>query len=144
MQHAASFPNGSLPSENDPSRSNSKLEREEKLGRWTRGEHLAFIKSTALCHVALQKHGKNWSIMQREIPNRTAPQIRAHAQKFFLKVAFSKPKELDIISYIKATPVEVLANLPTQLQARKAHKCFKERPDGENSKCGREYYCQHP
>lgn len=64
--------------------------------------------------VALQKYGKKWKLIQREIPGRTAPQIRAHAQKFFIKLSRFKPEAIDVISYIKKTPIDTLINIPSQ------------------------------
>ena len=49
-------------------------------GTWTDGETRLFIEG-------LQKYGKNWPRIQKElIRTRTLAQIRSHAQKFFLKV----------------------------------------------------------
>lgn len=62
----------------------------------------------------MQKYGKKWKLIQREIPRRTASQIRAHAQKFFIKLSRFKPDAIDVISYIKKTPADILINIPSQ------------------------------
>ena len=48
-------------------------------GRWTREEHLNFIKG-------LELHGKGWKKIAALIKTRTVVQIRTHAQKYFLKL----------------------------------------------------------
>lgn len=52
----------------------------ESTGRWTREEHLAFIKG-------LELHGKGWKKIAGLIKTRTVVQIRTHAQKYFLKLS---------------------------------------------------------
>ena len=52
----------------------------ESTGRWTREEHLAFIKG-------LELHGKGWKKIASLIKTRTVVQIRTHAQKYFLKLS---------------------------------------------------------
>jgi len=52
----------------------------ESTGRWTREEHLAFIKG-------LELHGKGWKKIATLIKTRTVVQIRTHAQKYFLKLS---------------------------------------------------------
>lgn len=52
----------------------------ETTGRWTREEHLAFIKG-------LEMYGKGWKKIAGLIKTRTVVQIRTHAQKYFLKLA---------------------------------------------------------
>ncbi|KAJ1422526.1 Homeodomain-like protein, partial [Ochromonadaceae sp. CCMP2298] len=49
-------------------------------GRWTREEHLTFIKG-------LEMHGKGWKKIASLIKTRTVVQIRTHAQKYFLKLS---------------------------------------------------------
>lgn len=48
-------------------------------GRWTREEHLLFIKG-------LEIYGKGWKKIAGLIKTRTVVQIRTHAQKYFLKL----------------------------------------------------------
>jgi len=48
-------------------------------GRWTREEHLMFIKG-------LDMYGKGWKKIAGLIKTRTVVQIRTHAQKYFLKL----------------------------------------------------------
>ena len=50
------------------------------IGRWTREEHLAFIKG-------LEMYGKGWKKIASLIKTRTVVQIRTHAQKYFLKLS---------------------------------------------------------
>lgn len=50
------------------------------IGRWTREEHLAFIKG-------LELYGKGWKKIAGLIKTRTVVQIRTHAQKYFLKLS---------------------------------------------------------
>jgi len=49
-------------------------------GRWTREEHLTFIKG-------LEMYGKGWKKIAGLIKTRTVVQIRTHAQKYFLKLS---------------------------------------------------------
>jgi len=51
----------------------------ETTGRWTRDEHLTFIKG-------LELYGKGWKKIASLIKTRTVVQIRTHAQKYFLKL----------------------------------------------------------
>ena len=51
----------------------------EKAGRWTEDEHERFIN-------ALRKYGKDWGMIQREVKTRKITNIRAHGQKFLLKL----------------------------------------------------------
>eukprot|EP00826_Nyctotherus_ovalis_P034320 TRINITY_DN2837_c0_g2_i1.p2 TRINITY_DN2837_c0_g2~~TRINITY_DN2837_c0_g2_i1.p2 ORF type:complete len:141 (-),score=18.69 TRINITY_DN2837_c0_g2_i1:168-590(-) len=84
-------------------------------GRWAKYEHLTFIKGILTNNfIALQKYGKKWKLIQKEIPGRSAPQIRTHAQKFFIKLSCIKPENLDVITYIKETPASTLLNIPSQ------------------------------
>lgn len=50
------------------------------LGRWTREEHMLFIKG-------LEMYGKGWKKIAGLIKTRTVVQIRTHAQKYFLKLS---------------------------------------------------------
>lgn len=50
-----------------------------KTGRWTRAEHKKFME-------ALEKHGRNWALVQRKVKTRSLLQIRSHAQKVFLNL----------------------------------------------------------
>jgi len=53
---------------------------QESTGRWTREEHLAFVRG-------LELHGKGWKKIASLIKTRTVVQIRTHAQKYFLKLS---------------------------------------------------------
>jgi len=53
---------------------------QESTGRWTREEHLAFVRG-------LELHGKGWKKIAALIKTRTVVQIRTHAQKYFLKLS---------------------------------------------------------
>lgn len=52
----------------------------ESTGRWTREEHLLFMKG-------LELYGKGWKKIAGLIKTRTVVQIRTHAQKYFLKLS---------------------------------------------------------
>mmetsp|Transcript_28529 Transcript_28529/g.40639 ORF Transcript_28529/g.40639 Transcript_28529/m.40639 type:complete len:416 (+) Transcript_28529:229-1476(+) len=52
----------------------------ETTGRWTKEEHLTFIKG-------LEMYGKGWKKIASLVKTRTVVQIRTHAQKYFLKLA---------------------------------------------------------
>ncbi len=54
-------------------------DRNSKLGKWNKTEHEKFMK-------ALQKYGKNWSLIQKAVSTRTLAQVRSHAQKLFLSM----------------------------------------------------------
>lgn len=51
----------------------------EITGRWTREEHVMFLKG-------LEMYGKGWKKIAQLIKTRTVVQIRTHAQKYFLKL----------------------------------------------------------
>ena len=48
-------------------------------GKWTREEHLRFIKGLGI-------YGKNWKRVESFVSTRSGAQIRSHAQKFFCKL----------------------------------------------------------
>jgi SHAQKYF class myb-like DNA-binding protein len=48
-------------------------------GRWTREEHVIFIK-------ACLKHGANWFKIKEEVTTRTCSQIRSHGQKYLISL----------------------------------------------------------
>ncbi|KAL4438118.1 hypothetical protein ABPG74_016897 [Tetrahymena malaccensis] len=48
-------------------------------GRWTREEHLRFVKGLGM-------YGKNWKKVEEFVGTRSGAQIRSHAQKFFNKI----------------------------------------------------------
>ncbi|EAR84229.2 Myb-like DNA-binding domain, shaqkyf class protein (macronuclear) [Tetrahymena thermophila SB210] len=48
-------------------------------GRWTREEHLRFVKGLGM-------YGKNWKKVEEYVGTRSGAQIRSHAQKFFNKI----------------------------------------------------------
>ena len=51
----------------------------QSSGRWTHGEHQAFL-------VGLKECGREWKKVASRIPTRTSAQIRSHAQKYFAKL----------------------------------------------------------
>jgi len=58
---------------------NLKNDTQFSNGRWTKEEHQRFID-------AIKLHGKNWKKVEEYIGTRSGPQVRSHAQKFFLKL----------------------------------------------------------
>ncbi len=50
-----------------------------RAGRWTAEEHAEFLRLHA-------SHGRKWTLIAEEMPFRTEPQIRSHAQKHYLRV----------------------------------------------------------
>ena len=57
-----------------------------RTGRWTDAEHQEFLR----LHVI---HGRRWTLIADEMPFRTEPQIRSHAQKHYLKVSQREAQE---------------------------------------------------
>ena len=53
--------------------------KKRRLGRWTVKEHERFLE-------ALRIYGKDWTMIQRHVKSRQVTNIRAHAQKFLLKL----------------------------------------------------------
>ena len=45
-----------------------------RAGRWTEEEHAEFLRLHAI-------HGRKWTLIAEDMPFRTEPQIRSHAQK---------------------------------------------------------------
>ena len=64
--------------------------------------------------IALQKHGKRWALVQSEIPNRTTSQIRTHAQKFFIKLAYILPEGMDPITFMRTKTASFFLDLPNR------------------------------
>ena len=54
-------------------------EIDTKSGRWSKKEHQLFMDGVS-------KFGRNWKKIEEHIGTRNGPQIRSHAQKFFLKL----------------------------------------------------------
>lgn len=50
-----------------------------RVGRWTEEEHERFLD-------ALRQYGKDWHMIARQVGTRHVTNIRAHAQKFLLKL----------------------------------------------------------
>lgn len=57
-------------------------------GRWTREEHLAFVKG-------LELYGKGWKKIALLIKTRTVVQVRTHAQKYFLKLQKTRNNDIE-------------------------------------------------
>jgi SHAQKYF class myb-like DNA-binding protein len=62
--------------------SNRQSKRDGNSGRWTLDEHVKFLQG-------LHNHRKDWKLVQNHVPQRTGPQIRSHAQKFFKRISTS-------------------------------------------------------
>ena len=60
-----------------------------KEGKWSIKENIQFFE-------ALDRYGVNWEKITDSIPTRTANQIRAHTQKFFIKLKRYKDDKLGI------------------------------------------------
>jgi hypothetical protein len=48
------------------------------------------------------EHGKDWKVVEKVVKTRTGPQVRSHAQKFFIKLnkinkERKKAKNMDLI-----------------------------------------------
>ena len=56
-----------------------KKEKKALNGRWTAAEHKKFMQ-------ALERYGRNWSMVQKKVKSRTLAQVRSHAQKCFLNM----------------------------------------------------------
>ncbi len=72
--------------------------------------------------------------MKSEIPNRTTSQIRTHAQKFFIKLAYDAPPNSDIIEYLKTKPANYFLELPNRAASREVDGSHK-RPAKESVEC---------
>ncbi|KAJ1446156.1 hypothetical protein M885DRAFT_425752, partial [Pelagophyceae sp. CCMP2097] len=48
-------------------------------GRWTEEEHHNFLG-------LLSKYGRSWTKISEYLQTRSEPQVRSHAQKYFLRV----------------------------------------------------------
>jgi len=71
-----------------------------------------FEFSNMILKIALQKYGKQWNQLKKEIPSRSVVQIRTHAQKFFIKVTKVLPPNIELIDFIQNNPLSFFANLP--------------------------------
>ena len=58
-------------------------------GRWSSGEHQAFLEG-------LNIHGREWKKVAQGIPTRTSAQIRSHAQKYFAKLARDEEQKANL------------------------------------------------
>ena len=56
----------------------TKKEGKYRIGRWTKEEHIKFLKG-------IIKYGNDWKMVEKIVKTRTSSQSRSHAQKFFLK-----------------------------------------------------------
>jgi len=78
-------------------------------GRWTKEEHQRFIES-------LRKFGKNWKKVEEYVGTRSGPQIRSHAQKFFIRLERE-------VSLGGKNPIDLLNMEGTPERTRKASDC---------------------
>lgn len=60
-----------------------------RYGRWSKAEHFRFMKG-------IYCYGKNWNEIQRYVRTRSAPQCRAHAQKYLSKILQMYREEMGI------------------------------------------------
>ena len=95
---------------------NIEMSQPKAAGRWTREEHLLFLEGVNFSElVGLQEHGRKWSVIQANIPSRTASQIRAHAQKFFIKIQHSTGWTIPaIIKCLQSQPATYFMGLQDQ------------------------------
>ena len=82
-------------------------------GRWTEEEHRLFVE-------AIQKHGKNWKMIEKMVQSRSPTQLRSHAQKFFIKI-MQIYNTSDPINYIKenADSLNLVSNSSNEKVERK-------------------------
>ena len=91
----------------------------------------------------MQKHGKQWGLIKAEIPNRTAPQIRTHAQKFFIKLGRKVPRDMDAIEFMKSKPasyflrIDNAASGQSASQKEESEKLEKPRAQNPNKRKAR-------
>lgn len=98
-------------------------------GRWSKKEHIQFVKGNVQLTLGLQKHGKDWNRLKSEVPSRTVVQIRTHSQKFFLRLMKIAPSNQDPMDFVRENPLSYFINI--------AHGEFSEDSDEqpvENSK----------
>lgn len=70
------------------------LDHKRVMGRWTKDEHEKFLEGKYATEyrkfdpyfIALRLYGNNWKEVQSYIGTRSGPQIRSHAQKFFIQM----------------------------------------------------------
>lgn len=86
----------------------------QSAGRWTQGEHQAFLEG-------LKVFGREWKKVAERIPTRTSAQIRSHAQKYFSKL--DREEEENVICPVSCNPVppqdsatSPLSSLPPSVQ----------------------------
>lgn len=61
----------------------------------------------------MQEYGKTWSKVKSKVSGRSVGQVRAHAQKFFLKVDAIRPPNIDVTSFLNTQSAEFFAKLKT-------------------------------
>lgn len=73
----------------------TKSAKKSMNGRWTTAEHKKFM-------LAIEKYGRNWTLIQKKVKTRSLPQVRSHAQKVFLNL---DPNDIDaLIGYEGDSP----------------------------------------
>jgi len=75
------------------------------------GAHSIFKGYLQYSLVALRKYGKQWHLIQHEVPTRTVIQIRTHSQKFFERVKSAAPANKDLMDFVRESPLEYFITL---------------------------------
>ena len=93
----------------DPSAEIQEKMLDSTAGRWTTSEHLKFVEGSLHFSkpLGLQKYGKKWRYMQKDLPTRTSSQIRTHAQKFFIRLKAKIGGDDDeLLEYVQGKPAQ--------------------------------------
>merc|ERR1719174_1159548 len=80
-------------------------------GRWSKQEHQQFLD-------LMEVHGRSWTKIARCMDTRTEPQVRSHAQKYFIKLE----KEAKRIGEAAPAPGRALSTRPKRSPPTKRQK----------------------